>query len=309
MYYIISLFFAPESPTWHVLKGRTDKASEILRKLRNDELVAKVEIRRIIDNLAEQKNLNVQCEHSSYYKEKLNMITKGSFVRPGIILILLFTVVWMWTGEALSFYTVGMVQQLNVPINAYWISAGIGCYQFFAAILGIFISAIVQRRKHYIGSGIFVIVGLFILGTLAHLQKYEYYIEFLEGAPGFKWLPVFAFTIYFGGYTAGYITVCYMLLGELLPSNGRSIGSCIVIQCTNVSFFLVIKFTPNCVNILGMDGLFWMFTTITLLSVIFTYFCVPETFGLNLEEIEQHYRMICYPYKFKNNVKEKINRS
>ena len=236
MYYIISLFFAPESPTWHVLKGRTDKASEILRKLRNDELVAKVEIRRIIDNLAEQKNLNVQCEHSSYYKEKLNMITKGSFVRPGIILILLFTVVWMWTGEALSFYTVGMVQQLNVPINAYWISAGIGCYQFFAAILGIFISAIVPRRKHYIGSGIFVIVGSFILGTLAHLQKYEYYIEFLEGAPGFKWLPVFAFTIYFGGYTAGYITVCYMLLGELLPSNGRAIGSCIVIQCANVFF-------------------------------------------------------------------------
>ena len=208
----------------------------------------------------------------------------------------------------MSFYTVGMVQQFNVPINAYWISAGIGCYQFLAAILGIFISAIVPRRKHYIGSGIFVIVGSFILGTLAHLQKYEYYIEFLEGAPGFKWLPVFAFTIYFGGYTAGYITVCYMLLGELLPSNGRSIGSCIVIQCTNVSFFLVIKFTPNCVNILGMDGLFWMFTTITLLSVIFTYFCVPETFGLNLEEIEQHYRMICYPNKFKKSVKEKIYR-
>ena len=294
------LFLCPDSPTWHMLKGRKDTALELLIKLRGDELVAKNEIERINENMEKQKLLTEKSNTSSYYKEQLAIITKGTFIRPCIVLMVFFAIGWQWTGEtSLTFYTVNIVQQFNIPISAYWISAGMGCYQFLIAILGVLLSAIVPRRRHYTGSGILVILGAFMLGTFSHLQKYNFFVEFLEANPVFRWIPILAFLILLGGYASGYVGVCHMLLGELLPSNGRAIGSCIVMQINYVSNFLVTKFTPSLIEILGMDGLFWLFSAIATVSVIFGYFCMPETFGFSLEEIEEHYRTLCYPNMFK----------
>ena len=36
-------------------------------------------------------------------------------------------------------------------------------------------------------------------------------------------------------------------------------------------------------------------TKIVCLRDCFTYYFVPETFGKPLEEMEEHYRKICYP--------------
>jgi hypothetical protein len=286
----------PESPTWHILKRRKDIAFNVLTALRGDKEVAKMEIARIEKNVEDQKIIQGQRHKSSYIKEQLNIISKGTFIRPCVVLVVLFAIGWQWTGEAsLTFYTVDIIEKFKIPVNPYWIAAGIGCYQFVVALLGVFISAIVPRRKYYIGSGMFVITGAAILGLFVHLQKYDFFVELLKNYPLLQWLPVLALSMYFGGYTSGYVTVPYMLLGELLPSNARSIGSCIVFQFSNISFFLVTKFTPLCVEMLGMDGLFLLFSAIATLSVIFAYFCVPETFGVSLETIEDHYRKLCYP--------------
>jgi len=278
-----------------MLNGRNDSALAILTKLRGNAEAAKMEVDRINKNLVEQKLLQEERQESSYVKEQFSIMSKGTFIRPCCLLILLFSIGWQWTGEAcLTFYTVNIIRNFNIPLSPYWISAGIGCYQLLVSVLGIYISAIVPRRKYYIVSGFFVITGAAFLGTIVHLQKYDYFIDLLETYPILQWLPVLALLMYFGGYASGYVTVCYMLLGELLPSNARSIGSSIVVQLSNVSFFISTKSTPYCVEMLGMDGLFWLFSAIAIIFVVFSYFCMPETFGLSLEEIEEHYRKICY---------------
>ena len=297
----LSLFLCPESPTWYMLKERREDAFATLMKLRGNSVAARIEMKRIDDNLTEQKMLLKQfSKQSSYGKEIFSILSKGTFIRPSSVLIFMFTIGWQWTGEAsLTFYTVDIVQEFNIPISPYLISAGIGCYQFLVALISVFLSAVVPRRKYYIGSGVLVMAGAGILGTYCHLQKYEGFTETLKTYPVIHGIPILALLLYFGGYASGFVTVCHMLLGELLPSNARGIGSCIVVQSSNVSFFLVTKFTPYCANALGMDGFFWMFSIITLVSILFAYFCVPETFGKSLEEIEQHYRDICYPKRSK----------
>lgn len=299
------LFFCPESPTWYMLKGRKEEAFTTLLKLRGNSEVARLEIKRIEKNLEEQKSLQEKMDfQASSIKEHISVLLKGTFVRPCSVLVFLYTIGWQWTGEAsLTFYTVDIVQEFNIPVSPYLTSAGIGCYQFLVAIISVYLSSVIPRRKYYIGSGILVMAGACILGAYCHLQKYKSFHETVQTNPILHGIPIFALLLYFGGYASGFVTVCHMLLGELLPSNARSIGGCIVVQSSNVSFFLVTKFTPFCAEALGMDGLFWLFSVITFVSVIFAYCCVPETFGVSLEDIEQHYREICYPSKFTNEYK------
>ena len=38
--------------------------------------------------------------------------------------------------------------------------------------------------------------------------------------------------------------------------------------------------------------MFWLFSAVGFGVAIFSYFCIPETFGLNLEDIEEHYRKV-----------------
>ena len=302
----LTLLLCPESPTWYMLKGRTEDAFDTLMKLRGNSEAARLEMKKIQENLEEQKVLQKQSSNqSSYIKETISVLSKGTFIRPCSVLIFLYCIGWQWTGEAsLTFYTVDIVQEFNIPISPYMISAGLGLYQFLVALISVFLSAVVPRRKYYIGSGILVMAGAGILGSYCHLQHYTVFTETLKSYPILHGIPIFALLLYFGGYTSGFVTVCHMLLGELLPSNARGIGSCIVVQCSNISFFLVTKFTPYCAKALGMDGFFWLFSIITLISILFFYFCVPETFGVSLEDIEQHYREICYPKKFRKSTEK-----
>ena len=79
----------------------------------------------------------------------------------------------------------------------------------------------------------------------------------------------------------------------------------------NVSFFLSLKSSNWMQEVMGLDGLFCLFAAIAFASIIFGYVFIPETFGKTLEEIEDHYRKICYPavYKVSVIVNEVINLS
>ena len=109
--------------------------------------------------------------------------------------------------------------------------------------------------------------------------------------------------IYFTGYSTGWIAVCFMLLGELLPSNGRELGSFIAVQCSNISAIILVKTLPNLKSSLGIDGLFWLFSGASIFAMLFAYFCVPDTFGKTLEDIEDHYRRICSHSNLTKNTK------
>jgi len=54
-----------------------------------------------------------------------------------------------------------------------------------------------------------------------------------------------------------------------------------------ISAFLVVRFFPILLVVIGEDGTFFLFTACTLLGIIFVYFLLPETKGKSLEEVEK----------------------
>ena len=297
---LVLFCFCPESPTWYVMKGEFALGSETLTKLRGDKEVAAIEISKIEGNIYKTKDKTMGM-NSSFLKNQLDILRKGTFIRPCLVVSTLMAFCWKWSGGAvLFFYTVDILKKFGIPLSPYLLSTGMGWYLFLCSLLGVFISSIIPRRKYYIGSAVLVLLGSLIMGVSIHLQNYESFSTLAIHYPVIKWSPIIGLMLYQLGYQAGYISVIFMLLGELLPSNARGIGSSIIVQIHNISQFLAVKSAPACEDLLGIDGLFFMFACVTAFSIIFVYFFVPETFGKSLEEIEEHYRKLCNPLNTKS---------
>ena len=81
-----------------------------------------------------------------------------------------------------------------------------------------------------------------------------------------------------------------------------SADTTLVSTSITISFFISTKFVPHLREALNLYGLFYLYSGIGCVSLIFGYFCIPETFGKSLEEIEDHYRKICYGNRIKISV-------
>jgi len=135
----ILLFFCPETPTWYMLKGKTEIATAVMIRLRGDTSIAINEISSIQTNLDKQKKINSESEQSSYIKNQIQIISKGTFVRPCSVLVIIFAICWQWTGGGpVTFYTEDIMKQFKVPIPASWIATGQGIMQFIFALVGVF---------------------------------------------------------------------------------------------------------------------------------------------------------------------------
>ena len=60
----------------------------------------------------------------------------------------------------------------------------------------------------------------------------------------------------------------------------------------NISLFISTKMVPTLFEILGIYGTFWMYSGIAIVVAVLSYFFMPETGGMSLEEIEQMYRPV-----------------
>ena len=298
------LIVCPDSPTWLVNKGKKDIAIGEMMKLRGNEAVAQREISRLENNISKQAQNESEASRSKYFQRQITILKRQTFLRPCLVVTIMMSIGWHWTGAyVLILHTVEIFQEFEIPIPAVWASAGVGMYQLLGGLVGIVLSWYISRRKFYIGSGVLVFIGSCMLASVVHLKRYAFFVQILEENTFTRWITLIAILIYFTGYSTGWIAVCFMLLGELLPSNGRELGSFIAVQCSNISAIIIVKTLPNLKSSLGIDGLFWLFSGASIFAMLFAYFCVPDTFGKTLEDIESHYRRICSHSDFRKNTK------
>ena len=79
-------------------------------------------------------------------------------------------------------------------------------------------------------------------------------------------------------------------LGELLPSDMRSLGCGLLGVLDNISLFISVKAVPSLVSSLGMHGAFALYSSFCLMNIVISFFVMPETKGLSLEDIEDSYK-------------------
>ncbi|KAF7631932.1 hypothetical protein AFLA_012779 [Aspergillus flavus NRRL3357] len=96
------------------------------------------------------------------------------------------------------------------------------------------------------------------------------------------------------GWAIGLYTLPYLFGAELWPSRIRSFGGALS-QCFHwLFYFAITKATPSLLTGLHTWGAFVLFAGFCIVALVYTFFLVPETSGLSLEEINKIFERPLY---------------
>ena len=288
----ILIIFCPESPSWLIGKDRLEESKTSLARLRKDMHVVENDLERITSNLEKQKLQRQACfQDKSFCVAMLGILRQGTFLRPFLLLSILMTVGLDFTGDpAMSYYLTQTLSNLNLPITAESAAAIVASSKVVLSGCVTILAGIIPRRRLYISGCLISCTGCFVFAIVNTLEsRTDYYTSYENEYPFIRWIPLLPiFLINIGSGLLVPITIT--LMGELLPSNLRSFGSGILGALSYISLFIAVKAPPFVQHVIGIDGLYFLFGGFCILLVFIVYFCLPETFGVTLEDIEDHYR-------------------
>ena len=290
----ILIVFCPESPSWLMGKDRFEESKKSLVRLRNDMDVVKRDLERISNNL-EKQNLqhHANFHEKSFFTAIFGILRQGTFLRPFLLLSLLMTVGLDFTGEpAMSYYLTQTLSKLKLPFTPEVAAAIVASNRVLLAGCVTILASIIPRRRLYITGCLCAGAGCLVFAMMNYLEKNSLYYNTLENEyPLMKWTPFVPIFLINSG-SGLLVPITFTLLGELLPSNLRSFGSGILGAISYISLFTAVKAPPLVQENIGIEGLYFIFFGFSLLLLVIVYFCLPETFGVTLEEIEDHYRSL-----------------
>ena len=267
------LFSIPHSPRWLMLKGRDQKAQEVLSQLADDHHSAQSEYKLIAKSLTE----TMLPARKLLFRKGLGFalflgVMLAIFQQAtGIVAILIYS------GEIFS-------QALGYgPKQALIPQLWVGMVNLVFTFVAIYKVDSWGRKPLLIIGTSGMLAGLLALALSVYSQQAG--IVSLMGV-----------LLFVGAFAMSMGPVVWVILSEIFPNNVRSLAMSIAIgaQCltsalvTNV-FPILHKSHFNSFNFNGALAYF-LFASVCIIAILFIWRLVPETKGKTLEEMEQLWR-------------------
>jgi dipeptide/tripeptide permease len=80
------------------------------------------------------------------------------------------------------------------------------------------------------------------------------------------------------------------MLGEVFPAKIRGWACGVTTFIATIYSFLAIKLFPDMRHWMGYHNVFTLYTAVVAIGTVTMYFCLPETHGKSLQEIEEFFR-------------------
>lgn len=270
--FFLLMLITPETPRWYATKGRAEDAHKALQWLRGKNVNIEKEMRELTRS---------QAEADLVGGNSFKLILNKKYV-PAILISLGLMFFQQFSGiNAVIFYAVEIFKSAGSSIDPNLSSVIIGVVNFISTFIAtVLIDRLGRKILLYISS-VSMIVILVTLGAYYYVQKVGVDVT------AYGWLPLACLIIYVLGFSIGFGPIPWLMLGEILPSKIRGTAASLATGFNWTCTFIVTKTFPNIKEAIHMHGTVWMFSVICLIGLFFVIFCVPETRGKSLEEIEK----------------------
>ena len=162
--------------------------------------------------------------------------------------------------------------------NPYMGSILVGIVRTIATILCSIFMSKVHRRTPLVLNG--------AVGGLACLITGCYFF-YRDELTDYAWMSLVSVLLIVIFMSLGISPLKSVLFSELLPNSIRSELGGICLAFFGTSNFVMVYTFPLAVQAIGMSGVYWFFTLMHLLMLAFSMFCLPDTNGKTIEEIQK----------------------
>ncbi|XP_073979017.1 facilitated trehalose transporter Tret1-like isoform X2 [Rhodnius prolixus] len=313
-----SMLLTLESPHW--LANFTDasntKIKAQMKYLYSAEWLIEEEWTRIQDDISvRKKGLNQEESASNPLRFIKGFLERTSYIPMSILGVLFFLQQTSGTYVVI-FYTVNIFKSIGgdfgMGFNEYNATTTLGILRFIMSFITLVLSKKLGRRILLIISSAIMALSalataLFLKlnhistvlfeatnSTSQHLKQSEEAtiigenVAPAEIAVGSWWILISMLT-FLCGSALGQMVIPWAMIGELLPTKIRASGNGLVRAFTAIILFIMIKTFPFLTDRITLPMVFGSYSLMSVLTIIFTYFYLPETFGKTLAEIAKYF--------------------
>lgn len=271
---LIGLPFAPESPWWLARKGRLEEAEHSLKRLASSG----VDVKPTLAMIVETDRLEHELESGSTYLDCFKKINiRRTEIAVGVYTIQNLSGIYMLGYTTLFFQLAGLSVEKSFDMSVAFLAVG------FVGTVFSWILLVKFGRRIIYNTGLAIMAILMILvGIVDCLPNYV-------NRPGLAWTQAALLLVWNFCFDFSIGPVCYVLISEVSATTVRAktIAVATAIQAiaaivTTVAIPYMIN--PDQANMRGKIGFF--FGGLSAISLIWSYFRVPETKGRTYEELD-----------------------
>ncbi|MCF7957534.1 MAG: sugar porter family MFS transporter [Phycisphaerae bacterium] len=256
------MFFVPNSPRWLCRMGRGEKAKGIMATVGGSEY-AQTNLESINQTLSSECNKN---EFAELFKPKMRKI---------MIIGIILAIFQQWCGINVVFnYAHDIFKAAGYGVSGVMFNLVIvGATNFLFTIVAMLTIDKLGRRLLILWGS----VGLAIAYTLVGFCYYQH----LQGV-----VVLLLVLLAIACFSTTLGPVMWVLISEIFPNRVRGLATSIAVLSLWVANFVLNYTFPIIKDAFNIEVLFWIYAAVCVFGAIFIKYCIPETMGKTLEEIE-----------------------
>lgn len=228
---------------------------------------------------------------------------------PFLILLCLFLLQQTSGTYVVIFYTVNIFQSvggnLHMSFDAYTATVALGVLRFICSLVAVMLSRVVGRRPIMLISSLGMAACAAAAAACTYMNNMNDIIFEMHNSTGnstvqpnvggvSEWWIMVAILLYVAAGSIGLMVIPWTLISELLPLKVRAFGSGLMISYSYLLLFVIIKTFPFLVDLVTFPVVLITYAVMSAVCAVFVYFCLPETFGKSLKDIEKHFEKRTY---------------
>jgi len=267
--FFIIIFFIPESPRWLIVKGKEEKAVNILEKIYNS-----------VSEATSQLNETKSVLTSETKSEWVLLMKPGIF--KAVIIGVCIAILGQFMGvNAVLYYGPSIFENAGLSGgDSLFYQVLVGLVNTLTTVLALVIIDKVGRKKlvYYGVSG--MVFSLLLIGA---------YFLFGESLGVSSLFLLVFFLFYVFCCAVSICAVVFVLLSEMYPTKVRGLAMSIAGFALWIGTYLIGQLTPWMLQNLTPAGTFFLFAIMCVPYMLIVWKLVPETTGKSLEEIERYW--------------------